>query len=158
MRVAVGVDGREAQTASVGRDLPSLLSQVRFAMITGAEQEFVRCKELAPLEVTAAQYAILKNVLKGSAESACDLCRLMDYDRGAMSRMIDRLEMKRLVRRVPLAHTRRAVALEVTDEGKAAFPIMEACVERVVARLVAGIPKSQLREMELALRQMLANA
>jgi DNA-binding MarR family transcriptional regulator len=151
-------DGREAQKASVSGDLPSLLSQVRFAMITGAEQEFVRCQELAPLEVTAAQFAILKNVLKGNAESACDLCRLMDYDRGAMSRMIDRLETKRLVRRVPLAHTRRTVALEVTDAGKAAFPMMEACVERAVARLVDGIPKSQLREMELALRQMLANA
>jgi DNA-binding MarR family transcriptional regulator len=156
MRVVVG-NGRQAQ-ATVGRDLPSLLSQVRFAMIAGAEQEFGRCKELATLEVTAAQYAILKNVLKGNAESACDLCRVMDYDRGAMSRMIDRLEMKRLVRRVPLAHTRRTVALEVTGEGKAAFPVMEACVDRVVARLVEGIPKSQLREMELALRQMLANA
>ena len=138
--------------------MPSLLAQVRFAMIAGAEQEFVRCEELAPLEVTAAQFAILKNVLKGNAESACDLCRLMDYDRGAMSRMIDRLEMKRLLRRVPLAHTRRTVALELTDEGKAAFPVMEACVERVVARLVKGIPGAQLRETEGVLRQMLANA
>ena len=138
--------------------MPSLLAQVRFAMIAGAEQEFVRCEELAPLEVTAAQFAILKNVLKGNAESACDLCRLMDYDRGAMSRMIDRLEMKRLLRRVPLAHTRRTVALELTDEGKAAFPVMEACVERVVARLVKGIPRARLRETEGVLRQMLANA
>jgi DNA-binding MarR family transcriptional regulator len=135
----------------------SLISRVRLAIIAGVDQEFLQCGELASLEVTAAQFAILKNVLKGSAESACELCKLMDYDRGAMSRMIDRLETKRLVRRVPLAHTRRSVALEVTAAGRSAFPLMEACLDRVVDRLLTGIPKSQVRGMEQALKRMLEN-
>ena len=79
---------------------------------------------MAALEVTAAQFTILANVLKGHATISawCELCNFMDYDRGAMSRMIDRLESKGLkLRRVPLAHTRRMMGLEVTAEGKAAF-------------------------------------
>jgi len=148
----------EPKAAASFADLAPLLSQVRFAIVTGLDQEFLRCEELASLEVTAAQFAILKNLLKASAESACELCKVMDYDRGAMSRMIDRLEAKHLLRRVPLAHTRRSYALEVTAAGKAAFPVMEACLERVVARLLKGIPKAQIREAQKVLKGMLENA
>jgi DNA-binding MarR family transcriptional regulator len=128
------------------------------AIIAGVDREFLECPELALLEVTAAQFAILKMVLKGSARSACELCKCMDYDRGAMSRMIDRLEAKNLIRRVPLAHTRRTMALEVTPAGKAAFPKMVGCLDRVVGRLLQGVSKPQLREVEAVLKRMLANA
>jgi MarR family multiple antibiotic resistance transcriptional regulator len=139
-------------------DLAMLISQVRLAIVSGLDEELLKDEELAALEVTGAQFVILKNVLKGSARSACELCKSLDYDRGAMSRMIDRLETKRLVRRVALSHTRRTVALEVTDAGKAAFPKMEACLERVVDRLSKGVTKTQVREVEKVLRRMLANA
>jgi DNA-binding MarR family transcriptional regulator len=158
MRTLIDADAREsAGTSGTNSDLAVLVSQVRLAIIVGLDEEFLADAEIAALEVTAAQFAILKNVLKGSAQSACELCRTMDYDRGAMSRMIDRLEAKRLLRRVPLAHTRRTVALEVTDAGKTAFPKMQACLERVVNRMLKGVTKPQVREMERMLRQMLAN-
>jgi DNA-binding MarR family transcriptional regulator len=138
--------------------LAPLVSQVRVAVLSGLDEEFLRDKELAALEVTAAQFAIIANVLKGHATSACELCSFMDYDRGAMSRMIDRLESKGLLRRVPLAHTRRTMALEVTEAGKAAFPKMQACLARVLNRLLKGVTKAQVREVERTLKQMLANS
>jgi len=127
-------------------------------MLSGVDQEFLSDADVAPLEVTAAQFVIIANVLKGHANSACELCKFMDYDRGAMSRMIDRLETKGLIRRVALAHTRRSVALEVTPEGKAAFPKMQACLTRVLDRLLKGVSKTQVREMEKTLQRMLANS
>ena len=159
MRALVTVSDREEQKPSaMHTDLAPLVAQVRLAIITGVDQEFLGCEEVASLEVTAAQFSILKMVLKGNARSACELCKFMDYDRGAMSRMIDRLESKNLLRRVPLAHTRRTMALEVTAAGKAAFPNMEACLDRVVGRLLKGVTKTQLREAEKVLRRMLENA
>ncbi len=159
MRALVSVGGRQDSKPSLQHtDLTSLVVQVRLAIIAGVDEEFLGCEDVASLEVTAAQFAILRNVLKGSAQSACELCKCMDYDRGAMSRMIDRLETKHLIRRVPLPHTRRSVALEVTDAGKAAFPKMEACLERVVGRLLKGVTKAQVREVEKVLKRMLANA
>lgn len=134
-----------------------LVAQARLAIITGLDEEFLGDKEVASLEVTAAQFAILRNVLKGSSQSACELCKSMDYDRGAMSRMIDRLENKRLIRRVALSHTRRSVALQVTEAGKAAFPKMEACLDRVMGRLLKGVTKTQVRETGKVLKRMLAN-
>jgi DNA-binding MarR family transcriptional regulator len=159
MRALVTVSDREEQKPSaVHTDLAPLVAQVRLAILTGVDQEFLGCEEVASLEVTAAQFSILKMVLKGNARSACELCKFMDYDRGAMSRMIDRLESKNLIRRVPLAHTRRTMALEVTAAGKAAFPNMEACLDRVVGRLLKGVTKTQVREAEKVLKRMLENA
>ncbi|MEA3161621.1 MAG: hypothetical protein QOD95_3169 [Gammaproteobacteria bacterium] len=147
----------EPKTMELGNSLAPLLNQVRMAMLSGVDQEFLRDEEVASLEVTAAQFVIIANVLKGHANSACELCKYMDYDRGAMSRMIDRLETKGLIRRVPLAHTRRTMALEVTDAGKAAFPKMQACLTRVVNRLLKGVTKAQVREVERTLKRMLTN-
>jgi DNA-binding MarR family transcriptional regulator len=144
--------------SEINNSLAPLLNQVRIAMLSGVDQEFLRDADVAPLEVTAAQFVIIANVLKGHANSACELCKFMDYDRGAMSRMIDRLETKGLIRRVALVHTRRTVALEVTAEGKAAFPKMQACLTRVLDRLLKGVSKTQVREIEKTLQRMLANS
>ena len=145
------------KSADLNNSLAPLLSQVRMAMLSGVDQEFLRDEEVAPLEVTAAQFVIIANVLKGHANSACELCKFMDYDRGAMSRMLDRLETKGLIRRVPLAHTRRGMAVEVTEAGKAAFPKMQACLSRVVNRLLKGVTRTEVREVEKVLKRMLAN-
>ena len=159
MRALVNmVDAGEGGASARRTTLTPLIMQVRLAIMSGLDAEFLGDAEVAPLEITTAQFAILKNVLRGSASSACDLCKAMDYDRGAMSRMIDRLETKQLIRRVPLAHTRRSVAIEVTAAGRAAFPKMEACLDRVVARLLKGVTKAQVREAETVLERMLANA
>ncbi len=152
------IDEAEAKPSGSHTEIAMLVAQLRLAITTGLDQELLGDRDLAPLEVTSAQFAILKNVLKGSAQSACELCRSMDYDRGAMSRMIDRLETKGLIRRVALSHTRRSVALEVTETGKAAFPKMLACLDRVVDRLSKGVTKAQVREVEKVLKRMLANA
>jgi len=51
--------------------------------------------------------------------------QFMDYDRRAMSRMIDRLESKNLIRRVPLRTLAEPWHWKSLGAGKAAFPKME---------------------------------
>jgi len=148
----------DPKSLDVQTSLGPLVGQVRMAVLKGVDQEFLLDKDLAALEVTAAQFVILANLLKGDARSACELCRSLDYDRGAMSRMIDRLESKKLLRRVALAHTRREQSLEVTAAGKAAYPKMLACLAKVLNRLLKGVTRAQVRAMERTLRQMLANS
>src|SRR6266481_2625377 len=79
-------------------------------------------KELEPLGITAAQFVILVRLSEDDVGSAAGLCRGVSYDPGAMTRMIDRLEKKGLVRRVRRADDRRKVDLELTAEGKAIYP------------------------------------
>jgi DNA-binding MarR family transcriptional regulator len=142
----------------VQTSLGPLVGKVRMVVLKGVEQEFLLDKDLAALEITGAQFVILANLLRGEAKSACELCRALEYDRGAMSRMIDRLEKKKLLRRVALAHTRREQSLEVTAAGKAAFPKMLACLAKVLNRLLKGVTKAQVRAVERTLNQMLANS
>jgi DNA-binding MarR family transcriptional regulator len=139
-------------------ELVPLVMQVRMALIQRLDREFQSDPDVGSLEVTSAQFAILKNVLKGNATAACELCKTMDYDRGAMSRMIDRLEKKGLIQRVPLPHTRRTQALEVTAAGKAAFPKMQSCLSRVINRMLTGVARAEVREVSTILKRMLANA
>src|SRR6202020_1232909 len=148
----------DPKSLDVQTSLGPLVGQVRMAVLKGIDQEFFIDEELAALEVTAAQFVILANLLRGEAKAACELCRALEYDRGAMSRMIDRLEKKKLLRRVALAHTRREQSLEVTAAGKAAFPKMLACLAKVLNRLLKGVTKAQVRAVERTLNQMLANS
>ena len=152
------IDIYDPKLLDVQTSLGPLVGKVRMVVLKGVEQEFLLDKDLAALEITGAQFVILANLLKGEAKSACELCRALDYDRGAMSRMIDRLEKKKLLRRVALAHTRREQSLEVTAAGKAAFPKMLACLAKVLNRLLKGVTKAQVRAVERTLNQMLANS
>ncbi|HEX3136049.1 MAG TPA: MarR family transcriptional regulator, partial [Casimicrobiaceae bacterium] len=71
-----------------------LLSQVKTELMEALD------RELAPLDITAAQYVILATLAEGPTDSASNLCKGVSYDPGAMTRMIDRLERKGLVRRI----------------------------------------------------------
>ena len=147
----------KSKTADSRVEIAPLVGQVRVAMIDRLDREFLLDEELARLEVTSAQFVILSHLLKGGSGSACELCKNLNYDRGAMSRMIDRLESKGLLRRVALAHTRRTVALEVPAAGKAAYPKMEACASRTMNRLLHGISSAEIDQLEKVLRKMIAN-
>jgi DNA-binding MarR family transcriptional regulator len=146
------------RAAPLPAEIGPLLAQARNALVAAFDSELQHDQELGALEVTGPQFAVIRHALRGTARSASDLCKAMHYDRGAMSRMLDRLESKGLIRRVPLPGTRRQVALELTRSGRAAYPKMEACLERAVGRLLKGVSRSRVRQFAAVLRQMLANS
>jgi len=92
------------------------------------------------------------------ADSASSLCSGMSYDPGAMTRMVDRLEAKGLVRRVREKEDRRKVRLELTKEGREAFPEMKARVVEVLNRMLKGFSKGEASQLQDFLKRMLANA
>jgi DNA-binding MarR family transcriptional regulator len=136
----------------------ALLSRVKLAITAEVDDALLRDTELAAFEVTAAQFIILKNLHFGNTECAGDLCKTMSYDRGAMSRMLDRLESKGLIRRVRRPGERRTIALEITTEGEQLFPKMSDCVDEVVKRFFLGLSATELRQLEAGLQKMLSNA
>ena len=103
-------------TQSLGRTI----SRVKLAMMEALDHE------LEPFDISAAQYVILVTLAAGEADSASALCKGISYDPGAMTRMIDRLEQKGLIRRVQRPDDRRKVLLELTPEGKTLYPQMRA--------------------------------
>jgi DNA-binding MarR family transcriptional regulator len=141
------------------RSIGSLVSRVRVEMLAAIDRELAADKRLAPLEMSAAQYIIIANLAGPEGpRSAADLCKGISYDAGAMTRMLDRLESKGLIRRSRSAHDRRLMHLELTDEGRAAYPRMREISMMVANRFLHGFTKTEARQLEGYLSRMLENA
>jgi DNA-binding MarR family transcriptional regulator len=113
-------------------------------------------KELAPYDISAAQYVILVGLADG-VDSASGLCKGASYDPGAMTRMIDRLERKGLVQRVRCPDDRRVVKLALTKEGKAVYPKIVASAAKVTNRKLEGFTKVEAQQFESLLQRLLDN-
>ena len=141
------------------RSLGALLSRVKVEWLAALDRELAMDKRLAALEISAAQYVVMANLAgPGEPKSASDLCKGISYDAGAMTRMLDRLESKGLIRRSRSAHDRRLVHLELTEEGRSAYPRMRDIAMTVANRLLRGFTKSEARQLETLLNRMLDNA
>lgn len=125
-----------------------LVSRVKLKLFEALE------KELAPYDITGAQYVILVGLANG-IDSASGLCKGVSYDPGAMTRMIDRLERKGLVRRVRCPEDRRVVKLALTDEGKAVYPKLIASAAEVTNRSLEGFSKTEALQLEGLLQRIL---
>src|SRR5690348_4077144 len=128
-----------------------LVNRVRVELIDALD------RELSAFDISAPQLFVLASVANGEADSAAGLCKSISYDPGAMTRMIDRLQQKGLVRRVPHPDDRRAMNLELTVAGKALFPQLVAAKDRVQAQFLRGFSKDDTQSLESLLHRMLAN-
>jgi MarR family transcriptional regulator, multiple antibiotic resistance protein MarR len=130
----------------------SLIGRTRKTMIQKIDAQ------LAPLQVSAAQWLVVLLVGEGAAATAAELCELLSYDPGAMTRLLDRLESKSILRRVRGGPDRRAVRLELTAGGKTLYPRILAAMVDVFNRLLHGFTRGEVSQLEGYLRRMLANA
>jgi DNA-binding MarR family transcriptional regulator len=105
------------------------------------------------LDLTSQQAGVLVHVF-GGATSPKALARLLGTDTAGMTRMLDRLERKGLVRRSADPDDRRALVVDLTDEGRAVVPALPAVFERVGAELVDGLDP---RQVLTTLERLLAN-
>jgi len=142
----------DPKTFDPDRGIGRLLSRVKMGLQEALD------RELAPFDITSAQYVILVNLAHNEADSASELCKGVSYDPGAMTRMLDRLERKGLVRRVRCGDDRRKVILQLTDEGKAVYPKLVAVHVKVLNHFLRNFSKTQAGQLETLLRRMLANA
>ena len=148
----------DADTYQPRKSIGYLVERVKGEIMAALDRELAQSPELAALEISAAQYVMLMGLAAEDQESTSRLCSKMSYDPGAMTRMVDRLEAKGLVRRRRCPDDRRVVNLELTDEGRAAVPLMRTCAAAVMNRFVRGFSKEEVRQLESFLTRMIGNA
>jgi DNA-binding MarR family transcriptional regulator len=127
-----------------------LVSRVKAKLSDALDQE------LAPYDISAAQYVILVGLANG-VDSAAGLCKGVSYDPGAMTRMLDRLERKGLVQRVRCPEDRRVVKLALTEEGKAVYPKLVETAAKVTNRKLEGFTQTEAQQLESLLQRMVDN-
>ncbi len=152
-------DVYDIETYQPRKGVGHLLNRVRTEMLLALDKALTSDEELAPLGLSAAQFIVIATIaLADSAKSSSDLCRGISYDAGAMTRMIDRLESKGLIRRTRRPDDRRVVYIELTEEGVRAFPRMKVLSMGVVNRFLRGFSQAEARQLEGYLSRMLENA
>ena len=114
-------------------------------------------REVAAWGISSAQGAILIYIAHGSASRAADLAREHNYDTGSLTRMIDRLVKKGLLKRVPHAEDRRAATLELSAAGRRLAARLPAVAVKVLNRHLRGFTRAELEELKGYLGRMLAN-
>jgi len=148
----------DSATYEPRKGIGHLMHRVRTEILAAVDRELQADEHLGAMEVTSAQFIILATLSMGIAKSASDLCKGISYDAGAMTRMIDRLEEKGLLRRSRDPGDRRLVNLELTEKGSASLPRMRDVSMKVLNRFLQGFTKAEARQLEGFLTRMLENA
>ncbi len=139
-----------AGTRQLALSSGSLLHQVERELRTALE------KQVAPLGLTAQQAALLLRAAR-QATSPNQLAAALGTDTAGMTRLLDRLERKGLVRRHRHPDDRRSVIIEVTEAGQALLPRLGPVFGRVDSQLLAGFSEDETRQLTALLRRLLDN-
>ena len=141
------------------RSVAHLVGQVRTEMLAALDRELMADRHVADIGVTAAQFIVMTRLAAAERKkSASDLCKEMSYDAGAMTRMIDRLESKGLIRRARCTQDRRLVYLEMTEQGRSVYPRLREPSMAIQNRFLRGFSRADARQLEGLLGRMLENA
>jgi DNA-binding MarR family transcriptional regulator len=114
--------------------------------------------EMTDLGITGAQWVILMRIATGCGSTAAGLCRFSRYDTGSMTRMLDRLEEKGLIRRIRSSTDRRVIHLELTDAGRELYPLLPPVAIKVLNAHLQGFTRAELDLFKGFLRRMQTNS
>lgn len=125
-------------------------------ILTAVAQEVEH--ELEPYGLTSAQWVPMFKLYTGMASTAAELARETQIDAGAMTRMLDRLEDKGLLRRVRSEQDRRVVHLELTPAGRETAQEIPRVLCEVQNAHLRGFSREELDTLKGLLRRVLDNA
>ncbi|HKU13221.1 MAG TPA: MarR family transcriptional regulator [Steroidobacteraceae bacterium] len=106
-------------------------------------------------DVSFMQWLILVKLREG-ASTAGELCRIMWYDTGALTRLLDQLEERGLVERLRSVADRRVVNVRLTAAGRRkTSELMPLAIERLNAAL-ADFSKAEFAQFMRLLKKFIA--
>lgn len=141
-------------TPTAQESLGVLIGLVRAELVRGIEAEIAA----KGLDLRFTQFLILKRLFLLGPMSATELARSVELDGGAMTRQLDQLESRGLLRRCPHEQDRRALRIELTDAGSEIWKELTGCNERVLQaaqRSLSDIESERLHDyLERVLRAL----
>ena len=118
----------------------------------GVSGAFVRA--LQSEQVSVAEWVALRLLLGETQRSPGDLAALTGMTRGAVSKVVDKLEAKALVTRTDNPEDSRAQWLSLTREGRRLVPKLAALADRNDADFFGCLTKSEKAELRRLLEKV----
>lgn len=113
-------------------------------------------RKLAAHDVTVAQWTVLVAVFKGDATTPLEAATYIGIDRGATTRLVDRLVAKGLIARAADPVDRRSVRLTLTDAGRELVPRLAALADENDAAYFNRLPAGEYDQFTETLTRLLA--
>ena len=129
-----------------------LLGLVRTEIVRAMENELAA----SDIDLRFTQFLILKRLARLGPMSASELARSVEIDGGAMTRQLDQLEGKGLLRRCPHEQDRRALRIELTDQAEGLVQRLTDCNERVLAAAQRSLNQQEQTRLHDYLGRVLA--
>ncbi|TMB63464.1 MAG: winged helix-turn-helix transcriptional regulator [Chloroflexi bacterium] len=129
----------------------------RLVMQVSRELRTLADRQLAPLGLTMQQAELVIATFLHGEKGSRHLTSLVLTDEAGVSRLVDRLEAKGLVRRRPSPRDRRSRALELTPAGRAVVARMRRRRAVVDQRLREGISADDIAATRDVLLRVLDN-
>lgn len=136
---------------SMRESIGVLLAAVRAEIVRAMEAELAA----KGLDLRFTQFLILKRLATLGPITAGELARSVELDGGAMTRQLDQLELKGYLRRRPHEQDRRALRIELTDEGQALTQELMNCNDRVLKAAQRSLDPTEQQQLRDYLSRVL---
>lgn len=111
--------------------------------------------QLSQYDITHAQGSILMMLFSNKCTTAAELARELYIDSASMTRMLDRLQKRGLIERMPRGDDRRVINLRLTDDGQALADQLPAVYTQVLNRNFADFSADEVATLKVLLRKLL---
>jgi MarR family 2-MHQ and catechol resistance regulon transcriptional repressor len=111
-------------------------------------------RQLSAEGLTPTQLGVLEGVLHKGPLTQRELGRKVLTSAGNMTDVIDKLELRGLVRRTRIPGDRRSVRVELTETGKALIDGLFPRHARDIAAAMSGLSRDELRQLSILLRKL----
>ena len=128
-----------------------LISRLRAEFVTEVEQEMTR----QGVDLNFTQFVALKLLGHEEPLTPVELARALHYDPGALTRLLDKLEQRGYLKRVPDPVDRRALRLELTAQGKSLRKRLIGYCDAVAERTFACTTSREREQMHGVLARVL---
>lgn len=128
-----------------------LIGLVRSELVRAIEAEL----QASGVDLRFTQFLILKRLAMLGPMSASELARAVELDGGAMTRQLDQLEGRGLLRRQPHEQDRRALRIELTTAGDVLWREMTPCNDRVLEAAQRALSLTERQHMHDYLERVL---
>ncbi|MGA9046972.1 MarR family winged helix-turn-helix transcriptional regulator [Sulfuricurvum sp.] len=114
-------------------------------------------KELKPHGLTYAQRVILIRLCEKDGLTQKELAQDTYFEQSNMTLMLDKLELKGLIKRIPKENDRRAYLVKITPQGRELRGLLIKMGDHVIERAFRGVSEQQKEELSHLLKTLYEN-
>jgi DNA-binding MarR family transcriptional regulator len=110
--------------------------------------------KLAALDVSVAEWVVLRELFDGEGRVPSELAKTIGMTRGAISKIVDRLEAKSLLSRSTNERDRRFQAVAVNAKGRALVPRLAVLADQNDREFFGHLKPGERQQIERAMREI----